>query len=401
MRHHRIVAVSLTLLWLIAALPLVAIETQTRSFDLGTIPDVHLVNQEGEPVRLASELIAGHVVALNFIFTRCATICSPMGAIFGKLQEVLPEGGRLISISVDPTYDTPRRLKEWSARFGADKRWTLLTGDKKEIDHLLKQIGVFTPVIEEHAPVVLLGNPATQSWRRAYGLAAPEQLAREMAQLGSAVTQTIRLPTAGRAMASEGDIQLASSPPPRRGTAQNERPALQDYLTDVRLVDQYGESMRLYSDLVRGKTVVINSFFGSCKESCPIINHKMAQLQQALGDRIGREIHLLSITVDPEHDTPERMRSLSQGFAARPGWYFLTGSKENVNFALARLGYLVDAKENHKNVFTVGNERTGLWKKALGVGSIEALIEIVRGVADDPGENRSGQRTTGTAGSDR
>ncbi len=384
------------LCWVLCSLswlpqPLAADEPTAETFDLGTLPDVRLLNQEGESVRLRSDVIDDHLVAINFIFTRCATICSPMGAIFGELQGRMPEGGRLVSISVDPTYDTPERLKAWSARFGADHRWTLLTGEKKEIDTLLKRLGVFTPVIEEHAPVILLGNPATQNWRRAYGLAAPAVLAQELEELAS-TTRQVRFSSPARRPRPQpqGTIRLAASP----AAQPNEKPALQDYLTDVRLMNQYGEPMRLFSDLVQGKTVVVNSFFGTCKEACPTINHKMAQIQAALGNRLGSEVHLLSITVDPEHDTPARLRTLSEGYEARKGWYFLTGSKENVDFALSRLGYFVDAKESHKNVFTIGNERTGLWKKALGVGSAETLIETVLSVVNDRGEQASGGRAS-------
>lgn len=97
--------------------------TETRSEDLRQIPDVTLVDQEGEEVHFYSDLVADKVVAMNFIFTTCTTVCPPMGAIFGKLQQDLGErAGRdvhLISVTVDPVTDTPDRLKAWSERFGA------------------------------------------------------------------------------------------------------------------------------------------------------------------------------------------------------------------------------------------------------------------------------------------
>jgi protein SCO1/2 len=159
-----------------------AAPAETRDLDLTTLPDAALLDQRGEPVQLAA-LVSEGPVAIQFIFTSCSTICSPMGAIFGRLQESLPDGARLLSVSVDPVRDTPERLRAWAARFGAGERWTQLTGDKKEIDDLLKALGVFTPTIEEHAPVVLLGNPATGRWRRANGLSSPQVLAQELAAL--------------------------------------------------------------------------------------------------------------------------------------------------------------------------------------------------------------------------
>jgi protein SCO1 len=145
------------------------------------IPDVPLVDQDGRPVRFSSDLIAGRVVAVNFVFTTCTTICPPMGANFAKLQKLLGErAGRdvhLISVSVDPSTDTPERMKAWGQKFGAGPGWTLVTGDREEITRLLKSLGVYTANISDHSPLVLIGNDARHQWTRAYGLAAPAKLA--------------------------------------------------------------------------------------------------------------------------------------------------------------------------------------------------------------------------------
>jgi protein SCO1/2 len=146
-----------------------------------SIPDVEVVTQDGETVHFYRDLVEGRVVAMNFIFTTCTTICPPMGAIFGQLEKKLGDRmGRdvhLISISVDPTTDTPQRLTDWAAKFGRTPGWTLVTGDKATVDSLLKGLQVFTPDFEDHAPVVLLGNEARDKWTRAYGLAPPDKLA--------------------------------------------------------------------------------------------------------------------------------------------------------------------------------------------------------------------------------
>lgn len=146
-----------------------------------TIPDVEVVTQDGETVRFYRDLIEGRVVAINFVFTTCTTICPPMGAIFGSLEKQLGErAGRdvhLISVSVDPTTDSPQRLAEWAAKFGRTPGWTLVTGDKATIVSLLKALQVFTPDFEDHAPIALLGNDARGTWTRASALAAPARIA--------------------------------------------------------------------------------------------------------------------------------------------------------------------------------------------------------------------------------
>lgn len=152
----------------------------TDEFVTLDVPDVPVLDQEGRPRRFNGDLVAGRNVAINFIFTTCTTICPPLAATFGKLRQLLGErAGRevhLISISVDPRTDTPERLKAWSQKFGAGPGWTLVTGRQEDVAHLLKALGAYTADVNDHPPLVLIGNARGQ-WKRAYGLAAPAKLA--------------------------------------------------------------------------------------------------------------------------------------------------------------------------------------------------------------------------------
>src|SRR5918996_868862 len=133
-----------------------------------------------------------------------------------------------------------------------------------------------------------------------------------------------------------------------------EPPAMQKYLSDTVLVNQNGEKMRLYSDLIKGKTVIINSFFATCQGSCLPMSRNLEKVQQALGDRLGKDAYILSISVDPTVDTPPALKAYSKKLNARPGWYFLTGDKANVDFVLKKLGQFVDDKQDHLNIFIIG-----------------------------------------------
>ena len=155
------------------------------------------------------------------------------------------------------------------------------------------------------------------------------------------------------------------------------------YFTDVQLVNQNGEKMRFYSDLIKGKTVIIDSFFATCQGSCLPMNRNLEKVQEALGDRLGKDAYILSISVDPTVDTPLALKAYSKKLNARPGWYFLTGDKASVDFVLKKLGQFVDDKQDHLNIFIIGNERTGLWKKAFGLAKSEDIIKVVESVADD------------------
>ena len=145
-----------------------------------SIPDVELLDQNGRAVHFYSDLVKGKVVAINFIFTTCTTICPPLGATFARVQKELGErAGRdvhLISISVDPATDTPERLKAWAAKFHAGAGWTLVTGRKPQVDELLSALGAATASPSDHTPTVLVGNDAAGQWTRAYGLARPAVL---------------------------------------------------------------------------------------------------------------------------------------------------------------------------------------------------------------------------------
>jgi protein SCO1 len=327
-------------------------ERQATSISGLIIPDIELTDQHGTKVHFHTDLIKGKVVAINTIFTTCTTICPPMGVNFSRLRKLLGErAGRdvnLISISVDPGTDTPQRLDEWSKQFGdMGPGWTLLTGSKADVDTVLKALRVFTADKLEHQPVALIGGDAAGDWVHASALLTPARL-----------QEIIQSKLLAR--------------------------AAQEYFTDVALVTQDGESVRFYSDLLRGKVVVINAFFSTCKGSCPKMAGVLQGLQSRLGERLGKDVFLLSFSVDPETDTPERLKAYAEGFNAKAGWLFLTGKKENVEWALYKLGNKVDKKEDHLTVFIVGNNRTGLFKK---VGSerctADDLMKIVESVVDD------------------
>ncbi len=328
------------------------------------LPDAELVDQHGEKVRLR-ELVAGRRAVINFVFTSCTTVCPPMGALFARLQrdlEARPATERddiaFVSISIDPAVDTPERLREWAARFDGSSSWRLLTGPKPVVDEVLEQLGVLTPLIEEHTPLVLLGDAEAGRWVRAHGLALPSRLIEELDRL-----------------APDKGVTTATS----SATSDDARA----YFTDTVLLDQHARPRRFYSDLIADRTVVIHPFFATCTGSCPVMHQALRRVRDSLGDRLGREVFFLSITVDPEHDTPDRLRAWAEAFGAGEGWSFLTGAAEDVERVLARLGQQVSEKEAHQAIFLVGNARTGLWQKVFGLGPPEDLIAVVREVAAD------------------
>ena len=191
------------------------------------------------------------------------------------------------------------------------------------------------------------------------------------------------------AMAVGQDVQKPKPPEPASlskadgGPTATERSPAEKYFSDVELLDQDGQKVRFYTDVLKNKVVVINTFFTTCTSICPPMNRNFEKMQDALGDRLGKDVFLVSISVDPVTDTPTRLKEYGRRFHARPGWMFLTGKKENVDWALYKLGQYVETKDNHTSIFIIGNEPKGLWKKALGLAKAEELIRIMEDVIAD------------------
>jgi protein SCO1 len=345
--------------------------------DKGTgqnIPDVELVNQDGKTVHLYRDLVKGRVAALSFIFTTCSTSCPLIGANLGRLQtelgQSLGEDVELISVSVDPATDTPQRMKTWGAQFGAKAGWDLLTGDKATVEQLLKAVGLFTPDIQSHSPFLLLVNDRTGAWTRINALETPPtkiaELLRQMVE------------TSGNRNSGPGVTSASTAVADAKTVSPAER-----YFGDAMLTNQDGKQLRFYTDVLKGNIVIINSFYSSCSGVCRVTIPVFKQLQESLGERVGKDVRLVSITVDPQNDTAEVLRQYAVGVGAKPGWDFLTGDKQTVDQVLYKLGLFAESKEDHSNVFIVGNEPTGLWKKVLGIAPPYEIRRSVESVLDD------------------
>ena len=150
------------------------------------IPDVQSYDQNGKQIRFYTDLVKGKTVAINFIFTTCTAICPPLTATFRRVQQNLAERApqaRLISVSVDPTVDTPERLRDFAAKYKAEPGWTFVTGEPGEIDKLLKALGFAVNDKNDHSPMILIGNDAAGYWTRAYGLSSPTLLAQTISEV--------------------------------------------------------------------------------------------------------------------------------------------------------------------------------------------------------------------------
>lgn len=319
------------------------------------VPAVVLQDQDGRDVDLR-EFLAEGPVAVNFVFTTCTTICSPMTAIFSQVQRELagkgPQGTKLVSISLDPATDTPARLEAYADQFGRKDGWTFLTGKPNEVAKVLRAMGGHVPDKTKHPPLTLVGSGG--EWSRILGLVSADRIVRALSAHASA----------GPPKAKPEDAALA-------------------WFTDSEVIDQRGKPHRFYSDLIKDRVVLIHFAFTSCKGACSPIVANLRRVQRLLGDRTPREVRILTLSVDPTNDTPDVLREFASRFDVGPGWYFLTGASENLDRIRRRLGDVSVEPDAHPMTLYIGNAATGNWIRAMATDAPEKIAEAVIHL-DDP-----------------
>lgn len=150
---------------------------------------------------------------------------------------------------------------------------------------------------------------------------------------------------------------------------------------DVTLLDQDSRERRLKADVIGDRIVVMDFVYTSCTTVCPVVSAIMGEVQQKLAGRVGREVALVSMTVDPVRDTPARLRDYARARGAGAGWSWLTGSTTAINDTLKGLGTWTPNFEDHPVVMMVGDGRSGKWTRFYGfadpamlVAQVESLI---------------------------
>jgi len=141
-----------------------------------------------------------------------------------------------------------------------------------------------------------------------------------------------------------------------------------DYFPDVPLMSHEGKKVRFFSDLIKGKVVAINFIYTNCPDMCALETARMREVQRILGDRVGRDVFIYSITIDPERDTPEVLKRYAEKFQVGPGWLFLTGKEADTTLLRRKLGmYNEDNRteklQEHDVSSIIGNQATGQWMK--------------------------------------
>jgi len=151
-------------------------------------------------------------------------------------------------------------------------------------------------------------------------------------------------------------------------------------IPNVHILDQNGKQLSFYNDLIKGKTVAINFIFTTCTTVCPPLTATFRKVQQTASER-GLDVKLVSVSVDPVIDTPERLRAFAEKFNADTGWTFVTGEKGEIDSLLQSLGVAVTNKNDHTPMILIGNDSLDYWTRAYGLSSPTKLVDLIAEVA--------------------
>jgi cytochrome oxidase Cu insertion factor (SCO1/SenC/PrrC family) len=148
-------------------------------------------------------------------------------------------------------------------------------------------------------------------------------------------------------------------------------------IPDEEVLDQDGRKVRFYSDLIKGKVVVVTIFFTSCTLVCPMQGNALAKLQSQLAERLGKEVFFISISKDPQADTPKHLRRWSREFGVGHGWTLVTGAQGVMKELLWKFTGETPGPKLHSPILLIGNDRTGVWMEAEGLDATEELVKII------------------------
>lgn len=164
----------------------------------------------------------------------------------------------------------------------------------------------------------------------------------------------------GFALEVGGSESRAKAAPARPSVASQRFP-------NVEVITHEGKKVRFYDDLIKDKIVLINFFYAQCEKFCPVQTANLVKVQEILGDRVGKDIFMYSLTLKPAEDTPEKLQHYVHMNGIGPGWQLLTGTRENMEELRVKLGFRDSDPEidkdtsNHIGLVVYGNDALNRW----------------------------------------
>lgn len=330
---------------------------------LPDVPPFSLVNQLGQPVPSSS--LDGQVYAIYFFFSTCPSICRDLNRQIENLnQRMSSDEIRFVGISVDPTVDQPEVLARYAEDFGAvAPRWQMLTGPLHRVRELGEHGLRVTIAKEIHTDNILL----VDRWGRY----------RDRFRWDDP-SETKRFVETARQLITEQAVPLDSTVRTRNAlaAARPEDWSTVPWLRDFELTKADGKP--LYSRDLTGQVWVGSFFFSRCATVCPRQNQYLAGLMERTKEL---DFPLLSLTTDPEYDTPEVLRQYAADLGADPArWQFLTGSERLTRRVAAEFFRAEAGPEHHSSRLFVVDR----WHRVRGSFDWEqpeqeaAMLQLIR-----------------------
>jgi protein SCO1 len=165
-------------------------------------------------------------------------------------------------------------------------------------------------------------------------------------------------------------------------------------IPDIEAIDQNGDKLHFYSDLVRGKTVIINFVYTTCTNVCPLQGKAFAKIQEEFGDRLGNDVFLISVSLDPENDTPKKLKDWGEKYGAKYGWTFVTGKKDEMNKLLKMMtGDVAGSQLKHSPILFVGDDNANRWVRMYGLAEPDRVRSVVNISKQTPVVDEKGTET--------
>ncbi len=193
------------------------------------------------------------------------------------------------------------------------------------------------------------------------------------------------------ALGAIGAPALAATPPRQEGMPSGG--ARTPRFPNATLLTHEGKEVRFYDDLIRSKTVLINMMYAQCSDRCPPMTQNLRRVQDMLGNRVGRDVHMYSMTLLPEQDRPQDLKDYAKLHGVKPGWTFLTGRPDDIERIRKRLGfYERDAKldtdiTRHTGMIRIGNDSLDRWCTGAALGTPSLIIDAIKAVTPQSRSN--------------
>jgi len=271
------------------------------------IPPFELMSAQEETFDTAS--LEGNVWIASFFFTACPSICKMQNQQIAILQEEFADDGvKFVSITCDPDNDTPAVLRQYAESFQAQPGvWTFLTGDMEKLKQITEESFQVAFETQTHSDRLMVIDKEGKL-RGAYQATDDTDFRRTKKLLKELVAEPYEPP-------AEEEKEVAAKEDERQQAMESFQ------LTDS--LDQPFESKSLEGDVWLG-----SFFYTSCPGSCIMQNMEKARLRNEFKER---GLKLVSITCDPENDTPAALAGYAERFEADPNnWYFCTGEFDKI-----------------------------------------------------------------------